>query len=334
MTDMQFTLTFNKPAFKMFFEGEEAQGLKIRVQDGMVQFRPVASDQGADTARLEQRERGGLAASIEGDASSTILEHLKNPNGLPYFMLSRAAKGWITATPFEGPGREPPRFHPQVRVWVKNSARPLPLHLIHDVRKMDVANFVQELRDAKNLIDKHSQLKKIGRPPAEVTAARDKIKLFADVARDVLPLTGLWRAYLALGRYLGANPIVPSHFDLSDDELNPFGPPDEAHEEEKPEPKRTAAKSLPKVAAPEPAPEPAKRGRKPRNKDDDAVTVVTSKPKVDAEAERLASEAQAKLGLKDDDDKNYQPPIKRSKTTKSVDEDHAEQLAPKRRRRA
>ena len=299
---MEFTLTFNKPAYKMFFEGEEATGLKIRVQDGIVQFRPVDSDEedGSDTASLSMRERGGVAAVIEGTASDTIFSHLKNPHGLPYFLLSRAPKGWITATPFEGPGREPPRFAPQVRVWTKSTARPLPLHLIHDMKGMEVANFVQELREAKSIIDDHSKKKKIGRPPADVTAARDKIKLFADVARDILPVNGLWRAYLMLGRYLGANPQVPPQINsaggLTAEDMNPFGHDEEADDSD--------FLDL--------APAPVNRGRK-RKGEDDEVTVVSRKPQPDAEAERLASEAQAKLGLKDDAEKSYSPPKQRGK---------------------
>lgn len=288
---MQFKLTFNKPAFKMFFEGEDSKGLAIRVvDDGQVQFRPVATDEGPDTATISMRGRGGIEASIEGSASDTIMKHLKNPHGYPYFMLNRAPKGWIKATPFDGPG-EPPRFQPQVRVWLKDSIRPLPLHLIHDVKQMDVANFVQELRTAKATIEDYSVKKKVGRPPAEVTEARAKLKLFADVARDVLPLNGLWKAYISLGRYLGATPVVPNGLDIDNDDIELLLDDE------------MAAPAVPALPAPA-----AKKGR-PRKVEDDKVVVSSRKKAADPETERLVKSASAKLGLAEDT--KYMPPKKK-----------------------
>lgn len=112
---MPFKLTFNKPAVRQFIQGEEAGGLRIKIQDGVVMFMPVTDTTKADSAKLSPRTRGGYEAIVDGSEADNVLKHLKNRAG-PFFILRRVSKDWVVAEPYNG-RKDPPKFEPHVRVW-------------------------------------------------------------------------------------------------------------------------------------------------------------------------------------------------------------------------
>lgn len=283
---MQIKLTFNKPAYKMFFEGEECSHLRLRIDNGVAMFQPTNAE-AEDTAPLSFRSRGGVEAEIDGRLSDLVVSALNNPQGYPYFLLNRAQGGWIEAKPYGKPG-EPPRFQAQIRVWIKdNHNRPMPLHLLQEAKRLDVATFVYEIREAQSVVAEYDREKKAGRPPAEVTEARDKLRLFSEAARDLLPVGEIWKAYGALAQFLG---------------VQPGAAPDDAA--------MASVNDLPLIAS-QPSPVPASVAafmtepqstvkavsRKAATAKDDRVKVVPKAVKVDEEAERLAKENAASLGL-------------------------------------
>ncbi|RYD66043.1 MAG: hypothetical protein EOP83_05990 [Verrucomicrobiaceae bacterium] len=113
-----FKITFNKPAFKMFFAGEDAEGLMIKTEGRSVFFKPVPhiGDQ-PGIAPLTEKVRGGAQTIIEGSEEGKLFSLLKNPMGNPYFTLRRAPGGWMEAVPHNGRRHFPERWEPHIRVW-------------------------------------------------------------------------------------------------------------------------------------------------------------------------------------------------------------------------
>lgn len=114
-----FKITFNKPAVKMFFQGEDAHGIKIKVENGNILFKPCGEDQAndLDVVPIMDKVRGGAEAKIEGSRSGELLALLTNPLGNPYYLLNRASGGWMEAVPHTGPRYAPERWEPHIRVW-------------------------------------------------------------------------------------------------------------------------------------------------------------------------------------------------------------------------
>lgn len=269
---MLFKLTFNKPAYSMFFQGEDAKGVRIRVQEGVALFKPVQSLEGTDIAPIQERNRGGIEAMIEGHMSETILNALKNPNGNPFFMLERAPKGWFYARPFDGSKREPSRFQAQVRVWSRDAVRPLSTQVVHDLQGMGSTEFLKEVVNAKSIIDGYDSMKKPGRPPKEVSDARDLIKVFEDVARQVLPLDDIRHANRLINRFLGVDTTDP---DKAQEQLVETPPELEA------------------MADTPPAPSPRPRGRPPKSAASPAPTKAAATKQAAPEPTLVADEPQS-----------------------------------------
>lgn len=206
---MQFRLTFNKPAYEMFFRGDDAQGVRIKIADGIVQFKPTNSLEGNDVVPVSQRgTRGGLQAIVAGTHADAVLDAMKNEFGNPFFVLQRMERGWIGAHPHQGPAAEPTKVTPVVRVWVQGYERRVAPQLLEELNRLDLPQFLDEVREAKKITDDYEKLNKAGRPPMAVMNARDTLRLFTETARDVLPLGGLFAAHAELSRFLGLSPTT------------------------------------------------------------------------------------------------------------------------------
>jgi hypothetical protein len=119
-----FKLTFNKPSVKMFFAGEDAVGIQIKVEGTKVFFKPIhriEPDQ-LDVVPITERDRGGAQATIEGSRANELLNLLTNPLGNPYYLLKRTSGGWMEATPHSGPKYSPERWEAHIRVWPRDTA--------------------------------------------------------------------------------------------------------------------------------------------------------------------------------------------------------------------
>lgn len=120
-----FKITFNKPAVKMFFTGEDAAGIQIRREsDDKIMFRPVGTigPTDRDVVPVSAKQRGGAEAVIDGSQSGALLKLLTNPLGNPYFILKRRAGGWMEAVPHSGSKFTPERFEPHIRIWRGDNA--------------------------------------------------------------------------------------------------------------------------------------------------------------------------------------------------------------------
>lgn len=158
-------LTINKPAFDAFFAGDEIAGIKIRLQNGIVQFRPAFAVDDTDIAPIEDRTRGGIEVRIEGLWRDEIYDALENPAGNPFFILQRAGQGWISAIPHRGePKWEPPRTMPVMRVWSQKKVTAISPEQMERVGDMPVPAFVIEVRNAKKNVDAYYAKKRPGRP--------------------------------------------------------------------------------------------------------------------------------------------------------------------------
>jgi hypothetical protein len=119
-----FKITFNKPSVKMFFAGEDAAGIQIKVEGTKVFFKPVHKiepDQ-LDVVPITEKTRGGAQATIEGSRANELLNLLTNPLGNPYYLLKRTSGGWMEATPHSGPKYSPERWEAHIRVWPRDTA--------------------------------------------------------------------------------------------------------------------------------------------------------------------------------------------------------------------
>lgn len=270
---MQFKLSFNKPAYEMFFAGEAAAGVRIRITpEGAVHFHPAEEAEGDDIVPIQDRSRGGIEAVVDGTLTDLIVKHMRNPHGNPFFMISRVPGGWMEAKPYDGAG-DPPRFKPQLRVWTRSE--PNPNEVFANTKEggqsgSDGPSFMEDIRAAKAAIDEYSRLKKVGRPPVEISLARRKIRAFEIFAQEILSYEKVWDAYRKLGDYLG----VEEHRGKTEDGDEDIVP--EAVETKEPAmtadvetPKRRGRPRKEQPAEPQ---KPKKIGR-PRKRQDDEVTV-------------------------------------------------------------
>lgn len=119
-----FKLTFNKPASKAFFEGEDAEGIRVKIENGAVLFKavPKIGPDDKDVVPVTERVRGGVQAYIEGSQAGALLQLLTNPLGYPFYTIKRRANGWMEAVAHTGPKFEPERWEPHIRVWPREGS--------------------------------------------------------------------------------------------------------------------------------------------------------------------------------------------------------------------
>ncbi len=206
MTDT-YRLTFNKPAVAQLLHtenGESADGLKVRIENGTVQFMPVRKDaDDDDVLTLEHRSRGGVEALIEGSMAGELAETLTHPDG-PFMTLNRVGGGWLGVDP-HGKADAPSKFVPHVRLWNIGGAKPVAAK--KPKRRNTVAQTpfdfdqtLQFLQKAKETVAEHAGLRRRGQPPRELRAARDALASFETMAIEVFP--GIAEAHAILGDVL------------------------------------------------------------------------------------------------------------------------------------
>lgn len=211
-------ISFNKPAYKTFFEGDTVRGLQVKLGevDGRetVMFKPVEDVSGRDVIAVEERMRNNYRAEIEGSLAERIGKALENPTGNPFFLLSRGSGGWMIPAPY-APKKgnafdaEPPRSYPHMRVWnMIEEGKRVPPKVMAEMRDMNVPQFVAEIRTAKQMVDEYDAKQIQGRPPKEVTEAREKIRLLAALSYEVLPFGKIRRAITDLEGFFGEDSEV------------------------------------------------------------------------------------------------------------------------------
>lgn len=187
-----FKLTFNKPSVKMFFLGEDATGIKIKIDGHKVFFKPVSiiEDTDTDVVAITDKERGGKEAVIEGSQSGTLLQLLTNPLGYPYFLLKRTTGGWMEAVPHTGPRYAPERWEAHIRVWPREAVPAKPVDETLNLHEGN-ANFAQpDLPPSERIFETLRLLENRARgltkaSPNDAFAAIHDIESLAEQARQI-----------------------------------------------------------------------------------------------------------------------------------------------------
>jgi hypothetical protein len=225
---MEFKITFNRTAVRSFFEGEEAVGIRLRIRDGEVEFRPVDNLDGEDSAPLALRDRGGIAAIINGSEALDLLKCLKVTDGRPYFLLSKRKDGWITFQPYRLANNEPSRLVSYARIWLKND-----VVIDHAMPIMNEADYKEDVRKAKTVLDAYHKKGRIGRPSEEVIRAQETLDDFRKFAFEIIPFDEIRSAYVTLGRFLSEAVSLPKTNERADgnDEIDQSVGSDEVDDE-------------------------------------------------------------------------------------------------------
>lgn len=193
-----FKITFNKPAFRTFFQGDGVAGIRVRIVDERVLFRPVLTPTGEDIVPVAERTRGGVEITINGDQANHVLRLLQPKIENPFYLLRRTEKNWIEVIKYNGKGHEPPKYEPHARIWLKDMRCDAPCSEV-----VDFDFHMNEVRKAKGIVDKYTEERRTGRPPREVIEAKMLLNAFAETAREVLPLADLYHCHEMLGHFLG-----------------------------------------------------------------------------------------------------------------------------------
>lgn len=186
-----FRITFNKPAVKLMGDND-VQNLKVRLEGGIVFFRPVRGRE-QDTIEVSGRTRGGGEAVVEGRFAEDLFRALTNRHG-PFFTL-RSENGWFVATPYPSHAA-PSKFAPHLRVWVPKAAAThatavpelYPMSLADSLKSARLAlqRDPESIRHAKALIDRYNADRKPGRPSREVMEAKTILAEFTSLT-ECLP---------------------------------------------------------------------------------------------------------------------------------------------------
>lgn len=197
-----YRLTFNKPAVSNLLQtdsGEAANGLRVRIENGVASFMPVRDSNDDDVVRLEGRSRGGVEATIEGSMADELKDALDNEAG-PFFTIKRIGAGWMGVNPHPH-AEAPSKFTPHVRVWHSGVVRPRAARGTAKAAKaapktvsmpvastsLNVPAMFEQLRKAKTTLAAFSTEKRRGQPPREVREAREALAAFSRNAVEFLP---------------------------------------------------------------------------------------------------------------------------------------------------
>jgi len=112
---MQFNLTLNKPAVTNFIDGT-TKALKLKIVDGKLMIKPVASEGGRDTFPLSSRTRGGVGVTVNGRMAEAFLNDAGLQRGT-HLTLEPTSYKWLAADVHGEPGEKPSKIIPTARLW-------------------------------------------------------------------------------------------------------------------------------------------------------------------------------------------------------------------------
>lgn len=208
-----FKMTFNKPAFSNFMAGEDADGLKVNISNGSVQFLPVSKSNDPDVIPLNYRpKRGGGESIVEGSKAAELFAALKKMGSVsPFFTLTRLKGGWIGLEPYNAEAA-PTRFTPHLRLWVPSEvpASVAPARTVITQPKNAPSVFSMTLGDILFLqkqVSEYEADRRPGRPPGYILSAKHHLddfhKAVAPIMRENVEHTLIEAAYNALALALG-----------------------------------------------------------------------------------------------------------------------------------
>jgi hypothetical protein len=113
---MKFNLTFNKPAVAEFIDASVHAGMRVKVENGLIMFKPTKATRGADVFAISERTRGGTGITISGKFADQFLKETGLERG-SHMKLAAAQYGWMVAEPMSGPGVKPSKIVSCARLW-------------------------------------------------------------------------------------------------------------------------------------------------------------------------------------------------------------------------
>jgi hypothetical protein len=113
---MKFALTFNLPAVRQLFDLKAHEGIKVKVENGQILFKPVEQAKGAGVFALFNRTRGGIGIELTGKAAEEFVKKTGLERG-SHMVIHQATYGWLIAEPVGAPGEKPSKLLPCARLW-------------------------------------------------------------------------------------------------------------------------------------------------------------------------------------------------------------------------
>ena len=113
---MKFALTFNLPAVRQLIDIGTNEGLKVKIENGQILFKPVVAAKGASVFPLFQRTRGGIGIELSGKHAEEFLKKTGLERG-SHMVIHQATYGWLIAEPMAEVGEKPSKLVPTARLW-------------------------------------------------------------------------------------------------------------------------------------------------------------------------------------------------------------------------
>lgn len=112
---MKINLTLNKPAVTNFIDGG-TKALKLKIVDGKLLIKPVATETGRDTFALTSRTRGGVGVTVTGRMAEAFLNDAGLERGT-HLTLEQSGYKWLAAEVHGAPNEKPSKIVPTARLW-------------------------------------------------------------------------------------------------------------------------------------------------------------------------------------------------------------------------
>jgi hypothetical protein len=90
--------------------------MRVKVENGLIMFKPTKATRGADVFQISERTRGGTGITINGKFADQFLKETGLERG-SHMKLSAAQYGWMVAEPMEAPGVKPSKIVACARLW-------------------------------------------------------------------------------------------------------------------------------------------------------------------------------------------------------------------------
>jgi len=179
--DTTFRLSFSKPATDLILAG--ASMVELAFEKDSVSIRPTNA-RSPRTGRIVIGERGGAIAAFGNKMSLGMYEAIQRlaieQVRKPYFLLQREGNDWYQFVPHRG---SPLRHLASCRLWPGDSVDSrLPDPEDEDE---DTPPWFDEIRQAIRM-DREAK-EKLGRPSRELVEARETVRLFRKLMREVGP---------------------------------------------------------------------------------------------------------------------------------------------------